>query len=323
MIRIYVITPWDSITGYHDSFQEQLKMQTPNCSGRWKDIEIINNFHKADFYIAFWCGDPIIRKKCPPRSVINVMHEPSWHVPKPELIGEETIASQWVTDTHIPVIWNLDKTYDELLDNPFPEKIETISYITSGKYFTRKRQIALGLLKRFDEAFPKVLKIFGKQDATRWVMPVGHRHRLEFTKRFSSRHPNVLHFYGRNRGHFDLTRIGDYRGEIENWKGLSPYRYSFAFENVSEKNYFCDKLPNCVLAGCMPIYWGCRNLKEFFPENSFAYLNIEKDDAVDKAMDIINSDYREQNIEALKNAKDLTLNKYQFWPTIHEIIRKL
>ena len=70
----------------------------------------------------------------------------------------------------------------------------------------------------------------------------------------------------------------------------------------------------------MPIYWGCTNMEEFFPKNSYYYLNVAHPNAIDEAMEIIMSDYREKNIKALEEAKSMILNKYQFWPTIEKNI---
>jgi hypothetical protein len=320
MTKIHVIIPEQSVKQSHD----RLRRFSPNCSGKWKNIKLCDNFNDADLYVAFWCGDPILRKKCPPHSVINVIHEPSWHIPKTSELGEETITNQWVVDTHNPLMWWVEKTYSELANHPFPKKTKLVSTMTSSKYLPRKRQYRLQLLKAFDRVFPGVLHSFGKQRATGWVIPAGYRFRINFIKKFTSAYPNVLDVYGRNLGNFNLSVFNGYLGALKSkWDGLAPYRYAFAFENTSEKNYFSETLVDCILAGCMPLYWGCSNLKEFLPENSFVELDITKKNAVSKAINIIDSDYRERNLDALEKAKDLILNKYQFWPTIHEIIRKL
>jgi hypothetical protein len=138
-----------------------------------------------------------------------------------------------------------------------------------------------------------------------------------------------MNLYGRERdkisnifdGIIDFSTIGDYKGPLEDkWDGLAPYRYSFAFENTSEKNYFTEKIADPILAGCMPIYWGCPNIDEFFPENSYIWLDITEKDAVDRAFEVVNSDFRERNLQALREAKELILDEYQFFPTIKKII---
>ncbi len=46
--------------------------------------------------------------------------------------------------------------------------------------------------------------------------------------------------------------------------GLAPYRYSVVIENVREPNYFTEKLVDAILCRCVPIYWGCPNIGDFF-----------------------------------------------------------
>jgi hypothetical protein len=299
MTKIYIIAPW--FTGAPCC--EWLKPYSPNNSGRWGSIECTGRFSEADYYIAMWCGEPYLRKLCRPASVINVSIESSRHIPPPSAIGKETVFSQWVTDHTNPVDWWVHKTYDELSSTPFPEKSKLVSAITTGRYIGWLGMTARMVLNRGRE---------------------GHYYRMRFLKRFSEKYPGVLDLYGINSGGFDLSSLPCYKGPIENkWEGLAPYRYAFAFENTSEKNYFTEKLTDPILSGCMPLYYGCSNLAAYLPQGSFVVLDITKDDAVDRAMGIIHSDFREQNLVALERAKDLILNKYQFWPTIEEIVRRI
>jgi hypothetical protein len=319
MTKIFVITPWLSGAEYH----KRLAVQTPDCSSKWGDIESCDNFDQADYYIAFWCGDPLLRKKCRPKSVINVMNESSYYIPKSGDIGTETIISRWVTENHNPLTWWIEKTYSELSE-PFPEKSAQVSCVTTGRYLTHHREYALKLLRVLNSRSSRFTNLFGQKFAAQQNIPQVHRHRIHFLKRFTQTFPKVLDLYGNNIGGFDLSTIDGYKGALkQKWSGLAPYRYSFAFENVSEKNYLTEKLIDCILAGCMPIYWGCTNLHDFLPKNSFVQLDITKPDSVVKAMNFINSDFREQNIKALQEAKDLILNKYQFWPTVQKIIHGL
>lgn len=288
-IKIYVITTWGTSGKKEHDFMRRF---TPNCSGKWRNIETCDNFDDANLYIAFWSHDPVLRKKCPPHSVLNFTRAPS-HVIARALarskLGDETIASRWPTENHNPIVWWVGKTYSELVNNPFPPKSKLISCITTGRY---RRS--------------------------------GHKHRIEFLKRLTHAHPGILDLFGKNVGRFDLSTISDYKGPIKDkWDGLAPYRYSFVFENTAEKNYFSEKFADAILAGCMPIYWGCTNLSDFFPEDSFVELDTTKDEAVNTVMEIINSDYREQHLAALEKAKDLILNKYQVWPTLHRVINGL
>lgn len=314
---------WETGKPLHESF----KKLTPNNSGKWGSIETCDNFEEADYYIALWCGDPTLRKKCRPRSVINLMMESSGHIPHKNELGEETIFSRWVTDNHNPVEWWINKTYSELINSPFPEKAKLVSSITTNRYVSKFRVFIIPFLKSLYQKYPRIWTNILTSNKHRMlhVCVEGHYYRIKFLKQFTKKYPGILDLYGKNvLKTWDLSSINDYKGPIEDkWDGLASYRYSFAFENTSEDNFFTEKFTDCILAGCMPIYWGCKNLRDFFPENSFVEIDITKRNAVEEAMKIIKSDYREQNLDALKKARNLILNKYQFWPTIEKIITRL
>ncbi|MFX0542994.1 hypothetical protein ACEWPM_014850 [Roseovarius sp. S4756] len=57
--------------------------------------------------------------------------------------------------------------------------------------------------------------------------------------------------------------------------GLAPYRYSVVIENVREANYFTEKLVDAVLCRCVPIYWGCPNIGDFFDTSGMILCKSE------------------------------------------------
>lgn len=46
--------------------------------------------------------------------------------------------------------------------------------------------------------------------------------------------------------------------------GLLPYYYSVVIENVQEPDYFTEKLLDCMLCGSLPIYYGPKNISDYF-----------------------------------------------------------
>lgn len=58
-------------------------------------------------------------------------------------------------------------------------------------------------------------------------------------------------------------------------EGLAPYRYSLVIENVAEKNYFTEKLIDALLCDCVPIYWGCPNIDDFFDTSGMILCQSE------------------------------------------------
>jgi hypothetical protein len=62
---------------------------------------------------------------------------------------------------------------------------------------------------------------------------------------------------------------------IENkWDGLKAYKYSIAIENSAHLHYFTEKIMDCFLALSMPIYWGCPNILDYFPEKAIILIDI-------------------------------------------------
>jgi len=77
--------------------------------------------------------------------------------------------------------------------------------------------------------------------------------------------------------------------------GLVDYRFSICIENSNEKNYISEKFYDCILTNTIPIYFGCKNIKEFLPENG--YILIEDIDNIDKIVEQLN--YIVNNCEKL------------------------
>lgn len=50
-------------------------------------------------------------------------------------------------------------------------------------------------------------------------------------------------------------------------------KYEFITENVINPYYFSEKLPQSLLAGCVPIYYGCEKVKDYVPEDLFLCLS--------------------------------------------------
>ena len=72
--------------------------------------------------------------------------------------------------------------------------------------------------------------------------------------------------------------------DIKNKKdALDPYLYSIALENCNHNNYWTEKIAD-VFLGCLPIYYGCPNIFDFFQENVISKININN---IDKSISII------------------------------------
>jgi len=76
----------------------------------------------------------------------------------------------------------------------------------------------------------------------------------------------------------DVDLIGHgYRPFYHKAEGLVPYRYSVVIENVSERNFFTEKLIDAILCQTVPIYWGCPNIADFMDVSGMILCATEAD----------------------------------------------
>jgi len=99
---------------------------------------------------------------------------------------------------------------------------------------------------------------------------------------------------------------------------FETFQFSIAIENSRQKNYFTEKLCDCLVTKTIPIYFGCPNIHEYFDTTGWIILDSEN---VDDAIAMINSidsnhymkyiDTVEKNYATVQQYKDFykTLNK--------------
>ncbi|MFH2069024.1 MAG: glycosyltransferase family 10 [Candidatus Omnitrophota bacterium] len=136
-----------------------------------------------------------------------------------------------------------------------------------------------------------------------------HRKRIAFLKKIQT---EGIEFDLFGKGFFPIEK---------KWDGLAPYRYSLAIENYQGPFYWSEKLADCFLAWTMPVYFGCTNIEEYFPKESFVPIEIDAPGAIGYLKEIIKSDLWLKNREAIAYARELVLNRYQFFPYMTEQIR--
>jgi len=128
----------------------------------------------------------------------------------------------------------------------------------------------------------------------------GHRLRLNFVTNCKKEIP-AMDLFGKG-----INYISD------KMDGLLPYRYSLAIENASIPYYFTEKINDCFLAWTVPLYYGCKNIDKFFPSKSYIPIDINNTgSAIKKIRDIIENEDWNARLEAVKEARELVLNRYQ------------
>lgn len=141
----------------------------------------------------------------------------------------------------------------------------------------------------------------------------GHKERLEFLQELKREFSNTEYDFEIKGNGISPVKTKD---EV-----LIPSKYTLAIENTSEPHYFTEKITDAFLCNCMPIYFGAPNIFEYFPKNSLILLedlDIEKAKGIIKYT--IENNLYEKNLSALLTAKNMVLNKYNFFMNIIEKI---
>lgn len=134
----------------------------------------------------------------------------------------------------------------------------------------------------------------------------------------------IIDIYGRISG-VGAGCLGDIRQDGGNhmWGKedvLQKYRYSVEVDVGPTRNYFSERVFDSLLMWCMPLIWGGTNIEEYLPKDSFRYIDIYGDGR--DILEISKTDAREKSLEAIREARNLLLNKYNIFARSYEYIKE-
>ena len=139
-----------------------------------------------------------------------------------------------------------------------------------------------------------------------------HKKRYEFTQRLKVVMPE-LEVYGHG------VRSMNNKAEA-----IDPYRYHIAIENHSCDHHWTEKVSDAFLGWALPIYYGCTNLKDYFPEESFIEIDIHDfDRSLAMVQDAIKNSEYEKRFEAIARSRELVLKKYNIFSVIADLAENI
>jgi hypothetical protein len=129
---------------------------------------------------------------------------------------------------------------------------------------------------------------------------VGQRKRLKFLARLNAvLGADIAHF---GRGFQPLETKLD---------GILPYRFQLVLENCVADHYWTEKLADAYLGWGFPLYAGCPNLDSYFDPTAFQRVNLEEpEQAIRLIRQLLATPESAAEIEAMRGARDLILNRY-------------
>ena len=262
--------------------------QTPGQKGVWDGIDFtLEPIEVCDFLVMLNnCMRTNTHVTCPKNNIWAIMQEPY-----------ERGFTDWMVENH--------ESFAKVLTHHLPSDSE--------KYIPSHPAIPWHVNKTFDELIststPEKTKNLSWIVGDAMDLP-GHIKRWSF-----------LNFIQQD-GELNIDLYGKAIQYIEDkWDGLAPYRYSLAIENNSGPNCWTEKLADCFLAWSVPIYYGCTNIKDYFPEESFISIDIDQPvQSLEKIKRIISMDNWNQRIPYLEEARKLVLYRYQLFPYLSKLI---
>ena len=147
--------------------------------------------------------------------------------------------------------------------------------------------------------------------ATKKHMTKFHIRRNRFIDRLKTELPE-LDIFGRG------IRPMDDKAEA-----IDPYRYHLAVENYIGRHHWTEKLADAYLGLAFPLYAGCPNAADYFPEESFIPVNIFKqEESIENIRKFIHDDEYPSRLPALIEARRRVLEEYNIFAVISGIIKE-
>lgn len=137
-----------------------------------------------------------------------------------------------------------------------------------------------------------------------------HALRYDFTQRLKAELPE-LDLFG--KGVRYIEKKAD---------ALDPYKFHLAIENHVAPHHWTEKLADPFLGYCVPIYYGCTNVFDYFPEDSIIPIDIHDFEGSLKTIRRIVSTEGEygRRLEAVVEARRRVMEEYNLPAMLSRII---
>lgn len=142
----------------------------------------------------------------------------------------------------------------------------------------------------------------------------GHARRMDFCEELQKRFGDTIDFYGKG-----IRPLGDKA------EGIFPYYFSICIENSSINNYWTEKIADAFLGYTVPLYYGCKNISDYFAPESYIPLDIKKQkDAFLQIEHIItNADSIYQSkLSAIVEARNKLFNSYDIFNAVTDLAKR-
>ncbi|WP_127749801.1 glycosyltransferase family 10 domain-containing protein [Parasedimentitalea marina] len=136
-----------------------------------------------------------------------------------------------------------------------------------------------------------------------------HRKRMRFVETLIEKIPDHLEIYG--RGFQSIDDKAD---------AMLPCRYHLAIENGDGPHSWTEKLVDPWLCWAFPFYAGCDNVEDYFPRQSFEYLDLaQPEQEADRMIRDIQNGRWQNAMPAITEARQRVLEQHNLIALIGEL----
>jgi hypothetical protein len=276
--------------------------QTPQSRGIWKNCRfyVDEPVQECDFWVVFDYFREQETVVCPPENTILIT-------------GEPTEIKQYLksyTDQFGLII-----TCQRRIKHPNVRYSQQALPWHIGRKIKDGKEIGYDFKKDYDwlVKYPPINKdrlisvITSTKDFT-----YGHRQRLKFVQALSKTLGADLHVFGAG-----IQEIED------KWDAIAPYRYHVVIENSSEMDYWTEKLSDCYLGGAYPFYYGCPNVRDYFPTGSYTTIPLNVREAARIIRNGMNRSTFEASLSQMQYARTLVLDEYNIFSMLQKVCTNL
>ncbi len=173
-----------------------------------------------------------------------------------------------------------------------------IIYQTGAPWFVKKTYDELSTIESLPK--DKAISIITSNKA----FTKSHKLRLDFALKLKSHFKDKIDLYGRGINDFD-----------DKWEVLKNYKYTIAIENGAYDDYFTEKITDSFLSFTFPLYYGCKNISQYFSEESFKYIDIENFEKSKSIIEeVLDSPFHyDDKIAIIKESRIKCLNEYNIF----------
>ncbi|MFK7840343.1 MAG: FkbM family methyltransferase [Bdellovibrionales bacterium] len=139
-----------------------------------------------------------------------------------------------------------------------------------------------------------------------------HRQRIQTTQFLKEKLGSQFHLLGRGFKEID-----------DKAQGIDPYAFHLICENNDIPNFWTEKLADAYLGYAFPVFSGCANLVDYFPEDSFISVDLTNPEQTLKTIkDLLDDpDFYKKRLNAIKESRQRVLNEYNVFAFIHNFIK--